>query len=100
MADEPMSDERLAEIRRMVSRAEVSMMASSDVALRDLLAEVERRRAREAAAMEVVRAVAQNDMVIPLRGSARCVFWDCEYDGINDHSSNCPWMKARALLAE
>ena len=100
MADEPMSDERLAEIRRMVSRAEVSMMASSDVALRDLLAEVERRRAREAAAMEVVRAVAQNDMVIPLRGSARCVFWDCEYDGINDHSSNCPWMKAHALLAE
>ena len=100
MADEPMTDERLAEIRRMVSRAEVSMMASSDVALRDLLAEVERRRAREAAAMEVVRAVAQNDMVIPLRGSARCVFWDCEYDGINDHSSNCPWMKARALLAE
>ena len=100
MADEPMTDERLAEIRRMVSRAEVSMMASSDVALRDLLAEVERRRAREAAAMEVVRAVAQNDMVIPLRGSARCVFWDCEYDGINDHSSNCPWMKAHALLAE
>ena len=100
MADEPMTDERLAEIRRMVSRAEVSMMASSDVALRDLLAEVERRRAREAAAMEVVRAVAQNDMVIPLRGSARCVFWDCEYDGINDHSSNCPWMKARALLAD
>ena len=100
MADEPMSDERLAEIRRMASRAEVSMMASSDVALRDLLAEVERRRAREAAAMEVVRAVAQNDMVIPLRGSARCVFWDCEYDGINDHSSNCPWMKAHALLAE
>ena len=100
MADEPMTDERLAEIRRMVSRAEVSMMAPSDVALRDLLAEVERRRAREAAAMEVVRAVAQNDMVIPLRGSARCVFWDCEYDGINDHSSNCPWMKAHALLAE
>ena len=100
MADEPISDERLAEIRRMASRAEVSMMASSDVAVRDLLAEVDRLRAREAAAMEIVRAVAQNDMVIPLRGSARCVFWDCEYDGINDHSSNCPWMKARALLAE
>ena len=100
MADEPMTDERLAEIRRMVSRAEVSMMASSDVALRDLLAEVERRRAREAAAMAIVRAVAQNDMVMPLRDSVQCVFWDCEYDGINDHSSNCPWMKAHALLAE
>src|SRR5574338_79758 len=127
MSDEPMSDERLAEIRRMVSRAEASMMASSDVALRDLLAEVERlqaenqrlaeererwaitatngyetvadRSAKLAAAMAIVRAVAQNDMVIPLHGSARCVFWDCEYDGISDHSSNCPWRKARALLA-
>ena len=114
MADEPMSDERLAEIR---ARAEAIrdwlLTPESDnmphfptsrrllgVDVLALLAEVERLRAREAAAMEVVRAVAQNDMVIPLRGSAQCVFWDCEYDGINDHSSNCPWMKARALLAE
>ena len=95
-----MTDERLAEIRRLASRAEVSMMASSDVAVRDLLAEVDRLRAREAAAMAIVRAVAQNDMVMPLRDSVQCVFWDCEYDYISDHSSNCPVTKARALLAD
>ena len=114
MVDEPMSDERLAEIR---ARAEAIrdwlLTPESDnmphfptsrrilgVDSLALLAEVERLRAREAAAMAIVRAVAQNDMVMPLRDSVQCVFWDCEYDYISDHSSNCPVTKARALLAD
>ena len=56
MADEPMTDERLDEIRRLASRAEVSMMASSDVAVRDLLADVDRLRARESLLREMLDA--------------------------------------------
>ena len=122
MADEPMTDERLAEIRRMVSRAEVSMMASSDVALRDLLAEVERLRAREAAALAIVREVATED-TLAYEGDAgddyRCVFCGGHFDWrdgyehtvpmreqMDDipraliHAPDCPVTKARALLAD
>ena len=122
MADEPMTDERLTEIRRMDSRAEVSMMASSDVALRDLLAEVERLRAREAAALAIVREVATED-TLAYEGDAgddyRCVFCGGHFDWrdgyehtvpmreqMDDipraliHAPDCPVTKARALLAD
>lgn len=116
MADKPLSDERLAEIREYAFREppatlKYAIMNSTAAPLmvfinmawsqrHELLAEVDRLRAREAAAMAIVRAVAQNDMVMPLRDSVQCVFWDCEYDYISDHSSNCPVTKARALLAD
>lgn len=66
MANEPMTDERLAEIRAR-AKASWQMLENSDtisveVALtRDalaLLTEVDRLRAREAAAMAIVREVA------------------------------------------
>ena len=103
MADEPMTDERLAEIQALVANinergrysgavSPSEVIYASDASL--LLAEIDRLRAREAAAMAIVRAVAANSF--PGADPGVCPF--CE-KGIL-HKPDCPVTKARALLAQ
>ena len=98
MADEPMTDERLAEIRRMVSRAEVSMMAFSDVAVRDLLAEVDHLRAREAAAMAIVEKLVSLWLVTDDSHAPRRLTYLYPRDGAVDVEALRE--EARALLTQ
>ena len=118
MADEPMSDERLAEIR---ARAEAIrdwlLTPESDnmphfptsrrllgVDALALLAEVDRLRAREVAAMEIVRDVANATGWYDSDGPTVCMFCTKEderysKDWALEHMPDCPVTKARALLA-
>ena len=131
MADElkPMSDERLAEIESRIdtlSGFSISEPVESyelySIGM-DLLAEVYRLRAREAAAMEIVQAVATQD-TIAHEGDAgddyRCVFCgSTEFDWRRyeaqdlpirekigtewrfvQHESDCLVTKSRALLEQ
>ena len=124
MADEPMSDERLAEIRQHIY-GDTSWEGGDSTVLLDRLAllhEVERLRAREAAAMAIVREVATED-TLAYEGDAgddyRCVFCGGHFDWrdgyehtvpmreqMDDipraliHAPDCPVTKARALLAD
>ena len=138
--NEPMTDERLSEIRARVKNAwaiqalgpanmgdlepwqlqSIAVAYVDDVA--DLLDEVERRRAREAAALAIVREVATED-TLAYEGDAgddyRCVFCGGHFDWrdgyehtvpmreqMDDipraliHAPDCPVTKARALLAD
>ena len=104
MADEPMSDERLAEIMSLsaeVAAGSIHVRFDEETAwfaILDLRREVERSRAREAAAMEIVRDVVAY-------ATLKRYMDDCEWCGqigqsVDAHASNCPVTKAHALLAE
>ena len=113
MADEPMSDERLAEIRASIANinergrysgavSPSEVIYASDASL--LLAEVDRLRAREAVAMAIVRDVANlgkrpwanQDFIANF--SEWCAW--CGATHPDEHTNDCPVTKARALLAE
>lgn len=112
MAEEPMSDKRLTEIR---ARAEAIrnwlLTPESDnmphfptsrrilgVDALALLAEVDRLRAREAAAMAIVREVAS---VPDADYIEECPFCHQMPDYIPiKHTPDCPVTKARVLLAQ
>jgi hypothetical protein len=112
MADEThdtptLSDERLVEIRRRLLNHIDTWYGPHSFLREDiplLLAEVDRLRAREAAAMAIVREVANAPDAYSHEAGNHCTFChassdDPPYDGVH-HTPDCPVTKARALLAE
>ena len=100
MADEPMSDEQLAEIRQF------NMLRVGDAetfrTIHMLLAEVRRLRAREAAALAITERMAEG---VPIGSPARCYYCDAVYDfedrpsGVHlleaPHKPDCPVAQAQ-----
>lgn len=131
MADEtpppPMSDEELAEIRASLAETHAQMHkwytehpnpqwrrehpfdydsivanTYTYITMPALLAEVDRLRAREAAAMAIVQAVDTKGVYFTLQNGRRCFFCDAETAAFTSdppHMPDCPVTKARALLA-
>lgn len=111
MADEPMSDEPMTddEVMERINRAGLDpygMLGGQDrliARLNRLQAEADSLRAREAAAMAIVRAVADRGVYFTLQNGRRCYFCEAEtetYTGEPPHTPDCPVTNARALLAE
>ena len=112
MADEPMSDERLAVIHGVLSVAK--MDATTHGLVWELLAEVERQRAvieqqqAEIAAMRpVVEAVATHGMYTPFYPPDGPALYGCDWchararklDAIK-HTDGCEMTQARAYVAQ
>ena len=112
MADEPMSDEPMTddEVMERINRAGLDpygMLGGQDrliARLNRLQAEADSLRAREAAALEIVRDVANlgkrpwanQDFIADF--SEWCAW--CGATHLDEHTADCPVTKARALLAE
>ena len=100
MADDPMTEELLDWYRERLADNDSLELDHQQ----ELLAEVDRLRAREAAALEIVRDVANlgkrpwanQDFIANF--SEWCAW--CGATHPDEHTNDCPVTKARALLAE
>lgn len=99
---EPMSEERLAEIREDWASGYAFRIEDQELVMRhhaaitDLLAEVERLRAEVAAMRPIVEAVALGKQK---RGNHVVCICSAPFDD-NHHENDCPIAQARAYIAQ